>query len=245
MLVHRIADRWPSGCCSIRGSMHSLMYLPAEQLFNVMISLPAYLLMGKTSWVEGEAMDGDATIVPPVCCILRVCADIDRCNYVFRLLWSLFQRVCWVWVRVEPSMHCEYYCALCNDLLTLLHHRIMENSIPHIRLLNSQDCRVWCLEGQYILVGAESDCVKRYNIITIRACTIANSALDYRTPSVSSNISCPNHDRCAWYRRRSLSTSSSIVGSSLVVIGRIGGVLWSKAGGGRVRGGRHFCEYLW
>ena len=30
-----------------------LIYLPAEQLFNVMISLPAYLLMGKTSWVEG------------------------------------------------------------------------------------------------------------------------------------------------------------------------------------------------
>ena len=47
------------------------------------------------------------------------------------------------------------------------------------------------------------------------------------------------------YRRRSLSTSSSIVGLNLVVIGRVVVVLWSKAAGGRVRGGRHFCEYLW
>ena len=41
----------------------------------------------------------------------------------------------------------------------------------------------------------------------------------------------------------SLSTSSSIVTSNLVLIGRKGVVLWlwSKAAGGRVRGGRHFC----
>ena len=117
----------------------------------------------------------------------------------------------------------------------------MENFTRHVCLLNSQDCCLWCLEGPYVLPGAQSTCIKRYSTITSRALTIANSAHDFRTTSVSSHI----WGRWTQYRRRSLSTSSSIVSLNLVVIGWVGVVIWLKVAGGRVHGGRHFCEYLW
>ena len=66
-----------------------------------------------------EAMDGKATIMPPVCCILRPCVGIDQWNNIFGLLRDHSYEIV-MSKSGYPTMQCEYYCALCNGLPTLL-----------------------------------------------------------------------------------------------------------------------------
>ena len=105
------------GCCCFCGSICILW--GAYQLCNIFFvirPLTVYLLMGQLFRVEAR-MDCNDTPMPPVCCILMYNGmDILIC-------------------KLDPfgddsniaesesgysMMHCEYYCALCNELLTLL-----------------------------------------------------------------------------------------------------------------------------
>ena len=116
-------------CCCFRGSIcMSLMYLPAKQLFNGMRFCQRVCWWAIYFGSRVEAMDGKATVMPPVCCILRMCVGIDHCNYILGLLSRPFLRNRYSRVRVS-------YDAMWVLLCTL--HSAMDYRLFFIGLLRS------------------------------------------------------------------------------------------------------------
>ena len=92
--------------------MHSLMYLPAKQLFNGMRFCQRVCWWARYFGSRDEAMDGKATVMPPVCCILRMCVGIDHCNYILGLLSRPFLRNRYGRVRVSYDAMWVLLCTL-------------------------------------------------------------------------------------------------------------------------------------
>ena len=100
-------------CCCFRGSIcMSLMYLPAKQLFNGMRFWQRVCWWAIYFGSRVEAMDGKATVMPPVCCILRMCVGIDHCNYILGLLSRPFLRNRYSRVRVSYDAMWVLLCTL-------------------------------------------------------------------------------------------------------------------------------------
>ena len=107
-------------CCCFHGSIcMTLMCLPAEQLFNGMRFRQRVCWWARYFGSRVKAMEGKANIMPPVCCILRMCDGIGNA-IIFLDFFGDHSYEIVMSKSGYPTMQCEYYCALCNGLPTLL-----------------------------------------------------------------------------------------------------------------------------